>query len=240
VVVAVESEKPGADLQVRERPLLAWFPDARLLIAGDETFVSAMAKVFEEEAPSLADEARYGDVREALGDDARIRAYVDLPSLTADLAAREKELVDGYFKALAPLSAAARFKDPGIVLELNAKLAGTKYPARIPPPIALDLAGRLPQETLAYAAFSSKSPLTGAELRVELLNQMRAFSPERAAAAEQQLADLEKTFGTSIDALADATGDQCPRQRHRVFHPLDGQHRNDGGGPEAGGELFLP
>ena len=39
---------------------------------------------------------------------------------------------------------------------------------------------------------------------------------------------------------ADAAGDQCPRQRHRVLQPLDGQHRNDGGGPEDGRELFLP
>lgn len=197
-----------SNLEVRERPLLAWFPDARLLIAGDEPFVTASAKVFEEEAPSLADETRYSDVRDALGDDARIRAYVDLPSLTADLAARERDLVDGYLKAQGPLSAAARFKDPGIVLELNAELSGAKYPARIPPPIALDLAGRLPKETLAYAAFSSKSPLSGVQLRVELLNQMRALSPESAAAAEQQLAELEKTFGTTVDALADATGDQ--------------------------------
>ena len=36
---------------------------------------------------------------------------------------------------------------------------------------------------------------------------------------------------------AHAAGDQCPRQRHRVFQPLDGQHRNDGGGLEDGGEL---
>ena len=39
---------------------------------------------------------------------------------------------------------------------------------------------------------------------------------------------------------ADAAGDQRPRQRHRVFQPLDGQHRNDRGGLEDGGELFLP
>jgi hypothetical protein len=195
-------------LEVRDRPTLAWFPDARLLIGGDEAFITAMAKVFEEEAPSLADEARYSEVRDQLGDDARIRGYVDLPSLTADLAVREKELVDGYFKAHGPLAAAVRFKDPGILMELNAKISGAKYPAQIPPPIALDLAGRLPKETLAYVALSSKSPLTGAQLRAELINQMRAFSPEQAAATEQKLAELEKTFGTTVDALADATGEQ--------------------------------
>jgi hypothetical protein len=197
-----------SNLEIRERPTLAWFPDARLLIGGDEAFITAMAKVFEEEAPSLADEARYGEVREQLGDDARIRGYVDLPSLTADLAVREKDLVDGYFKAHGPLSGAVRFKDPGILMELNAKISGAKYPAQIPPPIALDLAGRLPKETLAYAAMSSKSPLTGAQLRAELLTQMRAISPEHAALAEQRLVEVEKTFGTSVDALADATGEQ--------------------------------
>ncbi len=197
-----------SSLELRERPTLAWFPDARLLIGGDETFITAMAKVFEEEGPSLADEDRYSTVRDDLGDDARIRAYVDLPSLTADLAAREKDLVDGYFKAHGPLSGAVRFKAPGILTELTAKLSGTKYPAQIPPPIALDLATRLPKETVAYVAMSSKSPLTGAQLRAELLNQMRTLSPEQAAAAEQKLAELEKTFGTSVDALADATGEQ--------------------------------
>jgi hypothetical protein len=127
----------------------------------------------------------------------------------ADIAAPEKEVFDGYLKPHGPLSAAVRLGDAGIVLDARAKFSGARYPAQIPPAIALDLPRRLPKETFAYAAFSSKSSLKGAEIRRMLLAELRLLSPERTAVTEQQLIQLERTFGTSIDALIDATGEQA-------------------------------
>jgi hypothetical protein len=102
----------------------------------------------------------------------------------------------------------ARFDERGSHLALGDRLGGSAVPDRIAfaPADELLIPGRLPRETIAYLALSTKSGLSGAEAERLLISRVGAADPSAAPALLAELEVLREQQGLSIAAAHDALG----------------------------------
>jgi hypothetical protein len=128
---------------------LVWFEGSKLLVAGSESIVKGVSAVVEGRAPALS-EAQRGAV--ASGDGPRASGFV-APALLNLLA-------EGKVSFPAPLTLAYTPWEGGVrgAYRVAIAAAGGKANLPVPPPQALALAKRLPAETAAYVALSTKVP----------------------------------------------------------------------------------
>ncbi|HEV8244966.1 MAG TPA: hypothetical protein VGP93_04330 [Polyangiaceae bacterium] len=194
------------------KDVLVWFPKKKLLVGGNETFVSDVAKVLEQGAASLEKNESYEKASKDFGSDARIVSFFD-PSAalaSASSSSSSKDMIDGFFKNQGPITAAMRVKDAGAVLDMTARFTGNKYPkSGMAAPIKLDIVNRLPAETFAYAAFMPRGNMTGAEAEKQVLDQVGAISKEEAVHTEAQLREMERAIGVTFTKLVDSIGEQA-------------------------------
>jgi hypothetical protein len=194
-----------------QRDILVWFAEQKLLVFGSEPMVSDTAKVIESGAPPLKDNPNFETARKNFSDDSRLVGFVD-PSVLASVTDRSaREIIDGYFKPAGPMTASVRVKSAGFLMSVVGRFMGTKLPksSTYEPAIKLTLSDRLPAETFAYAAFSTKSKMAGAEVEKLLLDQIATADPGSRTEIERGLRQAEELLGVKVQKLYDSLGEQA-------------------------------
>lgn len=183
---------------------LVWFPDQKVLVLGTDDLVEDIADVIEKGKESFADGELMAGAQFESG--SSVLTVVD-PALLDDL---DDEIRDGYFKDVGPFSGSVKFVDAGVMVSVIGQAAGEKMPddSKLTDAVTLDLPQRLPADTLAYAAFSSKSELTGEEAETAIIKSVREGDKEAGKELEKMLDDLKDEYGVNLATVYDATGDQ--------------------------------
>jgi hypothetical protein len=139
---------------------------------------------------------------------ARAVGYVDAPQFLGQVPPDAKQFIDGYLTPVGPVTASVRIDKAGALLKLMGRFKGTQLPKAIQPPVKLDIVNRLPAETFAYIAFTSKGTEKGADVQKRLVDQVKGADPSSAASIEQNLAQMEAEIGVSLAKLIDGLGGQ--------------------------------
>jgi hypothetical protein len=189
---------------------IVWFPKARLLALGDVTLIADMAAVIESGAASIAQNLAFQAAGKDFDSGARLRAFLDPGVFSAVLDPKAREMVESYFTPAGPLTGSMQVKPAGFVTSLTGHITGSKLPrsSAYAAPQALNLGQRLPQETFAYMAASTRSQLSGADTEKMLLDQIGSVDTASRTRAEQHLRQLEQMLGVSASKLLDGIGGQ--------------------------------
>ncbi|MEO8902733.1 MAG: hypothetical protein ABI488_11945 [Polyangiaceae bacterium] len=199
-----------AEVSATDKHVLVWFPKANLLAVGDLPLVTDLASVLEAGAASIQKNPAFQAAQKDFDGKARLTAFVD-PNLFSTITdPKVRDLIDSYFKPAGPITGSLQVKPAGFLSSFTGRITGSKLPrgTAYEGPQALDLPGRLPEETFAYVAASTKSKLTGAELEKLLLDQVGSADPNARAQAQLGLTQMETLLGVSVSRLIDSVGGQ--------------------------------
>ena len=200
-----------SDLKLDDpRTLLVWFETSKLLFVGSAGFANDVARALSLDAPSLELNAKFKSAQhDWLGKPDAV-AYLDPAQLTAD--PQLTAAYAGAFKKAEPASASFTLVPAGLLTHLVARFDAKDTPADAKPPavpaLALTITDRLPSETFAYVAATTKTGLSGAELRRAMLTQIQQGDPAVAARVTAELAHAEAELHVSFDQLLGSIGDQ--------------------------------
>src|SRR5690606_16505502 len=143
--------------------------------------------------------------------DASAIVFVDSELLDAIDDKDADKFIDDYFSGVAPFTASVRFTDAGIVYNLSAEMKGAKVTAdkALPKAAELDLYEKLPKETVAYLAFSTKKDGSGTEIKDRILDEAEDVDKASAKQIEKMLETMEKELDFSLEEALDALGEQA-------------------------------
>ncbi|MEP7052420.1 MAG: hypothetical protein ABJB12_18780, partial [Pseudomonadota bacterium] len=198
------------DTSSSDNAVLVWFPEANLLVVGSSPLVTNMTQVLESGAASIQQSPAFDAAANDFERSSRLIAFVEPGFFSTITDPRLKELVDGYFKPAGPITASMQLKAAGFLTTFTGRISGSKLPrsAAYAEPQALDLPGRLPEETFAYVASSTRTGLTGAELEKVLFDQVGLAGPDARGQVEQGVQQLEALLGVSVSKLLDSVAGQ--------------------------------
>jgi hypothetical protein len=175
-----------------------WFPAARVLVVGNRQMTAAIADVLEGRRASMAEAPKLAAAR-AKASGALLLVMADPSEIFAEKASiRDALFADGDPLVLS-LSA-----DLAAPLVAEARLSGTAITSLPPQPAPLDLAARLPAETVGWLSYSSRSDRAGDERFQELFGMLGAFDDRLAALP----ALLPLMWGVSGGELMNTLGTQ--------------------------------
>jgi hypothetical protein len=108
------------------------------------------------------------------------------------------------------MTGAIKLVKAGVMMDFHATLSGTYVPADdlIAKP-SLTLQHRLPTDTVAYMAMSTKTKLTGAQIHALMLKSLADSDPTTAKEFSDGLATMETSVGFKLDDLIDMVGDEA-------------------------------
>jgi len=186
-------------------PAVVWYPAQRLLLVASPAFLDEVEGVLGGGAPPLGDEQRFRTARELFDPEAEIHAFFDAAALFDESDVDDRRVLDAVLAGRTPITASVRLGVP-VRMSFRAGLAGTAMPdARlVAPPVELTLPRRLPVETSAFAAYSSRLGLKGEGLYQALLARLSSLEPDWAEALRQ----AESTWPVEPSALVGSLGDQ--------------------------------
>ncbi len=200
-----------SDLKLDDpRTLLVWFETSKVLFVGSAGFANDVARALSLDAPSLELNAKFKSAQhDWLGKPDAV-AYLDPAQLTAD--PQLTAAYAGAFKKAEPASASFTLVPAGLLTHLVARFDAKDTPADAKPPavpaLALTITDRLPSETFAYVAATTKTGLSGVELRRAMLTQIQQSDPAVAARVTAELVHAEAELHISFDQLLGSIGDQ--------------------------------
>jgi len=200
----------SVDVSSPDNEVLVWFSEAKLLVVGNSPLVTNMTQVLESGAASIQQSPAFETAAKDFERSARLIAFVEPGFFDTLTDPKLKDLVEGYFKPAGPITGSMQVKPAGFLTSFTGRISGNKLPrsAAYQAPQALDLPGRLPEETFAYVASSTKTALSGAELQKLMLDQLGLMGPDARRQVEQGLSQLETTLGVSVSKLLDTVGGQ--------------------------------
>lgn len=199
-----------AEISATGKAGIVWFPNARLLAVGDVTLIADMAAVIESGAASIEQNLSFQAAGKDFERGARLRAFLDPGVFSVFADAKARQMVESYFTPAGPLTGSMQVKPAGFVTSLTGHITGSKLPrsSAYAAPQALNLGQRLPEETLAYVAASTRSQLGGADMEKMLLDQIGSVDTASRTQAEQNLRQMEQMLGVSASKLLDGIGGQ--------------------------------
>ena len=192
------------------KEVLVWFPKAKLLTIGTEQLVSDLAQVLESGSASIEENPSFQAAAKDFDGSTRLKLFLD-PNLFSTITdPKIKDLVDQYFKPAGPITGSLLVKPAGFVTRFTGRIMGSKLPraTAYEAPQALDMGGRLPEETFSYVGASMRSKLTGADLEKLMLDQVGSVEPRSRVQIEQGLRQMEQLLGVSASKLVDGIGGQ--------------------------------
>ncbi len=181
----------------------AWIESKKLAVFGDKDMVEDTTRVIAGDKDALTTNDTFKQAKYEGG--SVMIAYVD-PEVIDD-----KDVKKDYFDGIAPFTGSLRFTSAGMVTTLSGQLKGKKLPddKTLESAAKLDMAEKLPADTVGYIAFSTKSKLTGKEAQEQVIKSMKDANKEQGKAFEKELDQVEKDYGISLATAYDAIGDQA-------------------------------
>jgi hypothetical protein len=189
---------------------VVWYPDAKLMVFGKIDFIEDIGGVVTKDKDNLAGSDRWKQADFSSGSSAIFFVESGVLKELEDEGKEGKEIVKGYFDDVAPFAGSIKFTDAGIVASLSGELKGTKVSEddALPSAVGLDLFEKLPKETVAYIAVSSKSDLDGKEQVKRILKQLKAVDEHSSEQLEKGIDEMDKELGIGLAEILDAIGDQ--------------------------------
>ena len=208
---AVLKALAGAELSATGKEALVWFPAQKILAVGSVPLLTDLAQVVEAGAASIEQNPAYQAAKKDLDKSSRLTGFVDPGALSHITDPKLKALVASYFTPAGPLTASLRVTPAGFVSSFIGHVSGSKLPreSAYEPPQALNLADRLPAETFAYVALSTRTKLSGAEAEKLLLDQLGSLDPRSRTQTQQGLRQLEQLLGVTASKLFEGLGGQA-------------------------------
>ena len=140
-----------------------WVDSKKLLLFGDKDVVEDTTRVISGDKDPLSQSETFKKAKFESG--SAMIAYID-PEIVDD-----KDAQKNYLDGVGPFVASMRFAPAGMVTTLSGQLKGKKMPddKTIEDAAKLTLSEKLPDDTVAYMAFSTKSKLTGKEAQEQVI-----------------------------------------------------------------------
>jgi hypothetical protein len=205
------AEKAFVDLSVSgTRDTLVWFEKDKLLVVGDEAVILDIAGVLEDGKDSLKKNKDYQEAAGRFESGASMVMYVDSVLLKSLDSPEQKKLVDKYFKNAGPFAGSVKLTTAGMLMNVKGTLSGDGMPkdAAYTPAATIKLPQKLPAETVAYIAFSSKTNLSAKEAEDMLTSRIGDADPNLSDNVKEGLGKLEETLGFGLKTVYEAMGDQ--------------------------------
>lgn len=195
-----------AEEREKERRKIAdtyvWFEDEKLLVYGSPEMIKDVGGIIDGDKESLATgNDRFRSVSWKSG--ATIIEYFDPEGL--------EDYKKDYFDDVSPAVGSAWFADAGLVSHLRVELAGKKLrdmQGLIPKEVSLELYKKLPADTVAYMAVSSKLEGDGKDFVKSLTKVVDNYDDESAKELDDALDKMKEEAGFGLDTIIDAMGDE--------------------------------
>ena len=203
-------ERSLSSMEVDESSRLVWFAKSSLLVLGDEPMVTSIAAVLETGADSLEKNDAYIKAKPSFDSGASVLTFMDTRAFDSTKDADAQKMLSSYLRDRDPVTGTMTMDKAGILMKLHGKLTGDALPPDdlVPAAPKLTYPHRLPQETVAYIAYSTKTNMKGAAARAALIKHAQASNPASAKQLQDGLEQLEKQAGFTFDELVDMLGDE--------------------------------
>jgi hypothetical protein len=208
---AVESTLSSFSLNAKDPDdQLVWFPAKKLLVLANARGAADVTELVEGTSKnSLARSAVYAAQKKSVGGDAALIGFVDSKLVEN---ANDAKVVEKYFHGTGPIQLAASFEKSGIrlratgLLSVPADQLASASGMLAPKMPTLSLANKLPKETFAYVAFSTRMK-TGKEAREDLYKNLAKESST--AGMQKTLEEGEHALGVDLVTVFDALGEEA-------------------------------
>lgn len=180
-----------------------WFEDEALLVVGHDEMIEEIARIIRGDRESLAT-GNEAFRRVSWAGGSTILEFVDIARF-------DRDLQRGFFADEPQITTVGQLDDVGLVTRTHATVSGKKvehWDRVMPDPVALRLYEKLPAETFAYVAGSTKLDLDGKAFLRALREAVGNVDPDAERSLDRTLVELEDKLGFGVDTIVDATGDQ--------------------------------
>ncbi len=189
---------------------LVWFAKKNLLVYGDDQIVTDMGSVIDGSADSLEKNAVYIAAKKTFEGGADVAFFFDTHDLDDARDPKSRKALDGYLRNRDPLTGAIKLVKAGVMMDAHGTLSGTSLPpADLTPPAGkLVFPHKLPADTVAYMAMSTKTKLNGAAMRAYLVKSAEDSDPSAGRELRSNLDEMERAIGFKLDDVVDMVGDE--------------------------------
>ena len=189
---------------------LVWFAKKKLLVYGDDQMVTDMGAVIDSGADSLEKNEVYQKAKKTFESGADVAFFFDTHDFDDVRDPATKKMLDGYLQNRDPLTGAIKLVKAGVMMDMHATLSGTSLPpdTLISPAPRLAFPHELPQDTVAYMAMSTKTKMTGMQVRNLMIKTVEDNDPSAGRDFRSGLSDIETKLGFKLDDVVDMIGDE--------------------------------
>ena len=189
---------------------LVWFAKKKLLVYGDDQMVTDMGAVIDSGADSLEKNEVYQKAKKTFESGADVAFFFDTHDFDDARDPAMKKMLDGYLQNRDPLTGAIKLVKAGVMMDMHATLTGTALPPEtlVAPAPRLAFPHELPSDTVAYMAMSTKTKMTGAQVRNLLIKTVEDNDPTAGRDLRSGLTDIEGKAGFKFDDVVDMIGDE--------------------------------
>jgi len=188
---------------------LVWFPKKKMLVFGDDAMVTDIASTIDGAADSLEKNDAYVAAKKTFESGSDVAFFFDTHDFDDTKDPSSKKLLDGYLQKRDPMTGAIKLVKAGIMMDFHATFNGTSVP---PDDIAakpsMTIHHKLPSDTVAYMAVSTKTKMTGAQLHALFLKNVAASDPSTAKEVGDGITTMETSLGIKLDDFLDMVGDE--------------------------------
>ncbi len=168
-----------------------------------------MASVIDGGADSLEKSDAYKSAKKTFESGSDVAFFFDTHDLDDVKDASSKKLLEGYLKNRDPMTGAIEIVKAGLMMDMHFTLTGSSVPPDdLIAPAKLAIEHKLPADTVAYMAMSTKTKMTGSAIRALLLKQVAESDPSTAKELTDGLASMETSMGFKLDDVIDMVGDE--------------------------------
>jgi hypothetical protein len=190
---------------------LVWFAKKKLLVYGDDQMVTDMGAVIDGGADSLEKNEVYTKAKKTFESGADIAFFFDTHDFDDSRDPATKKMLEGYLQNRDPLTGAVKLVKAGVMMDMHATLTGTSLPPEtlVAPAGKLAFPHELPSDTVAYMAMSTKTKMSGVQVRNLLIKTVEDNDPTAGRELRSGLDEIERKIGFKLDDLVDMTGDEA-------------------------------
>jgi hypothetical protein len=183
---------------------LVWYPQSRLMLVGASAPLADIAEVMAGRAPSLAKSRPFASVRKSFAPPPALRGVLDMWAILDPAKEKDRRALDGLLMGGEPLLLELATDPPRLAMSMTFS-GDLVLPTSIHAPAApLTIASHLPEETVAYLAYSSKLGVDSHALSELIEARIEAAGQSTTA---MKIA-LGASLGTSLTELLALIGDQ--------------------------------
>lgn len=206
IEIALSDMKTG-----RHSEDLIWFAKKKLLVWGDDQIVTDIGSVIGGSADSLEKNDAYKNAKRTFEGGADVAFFFDTHDLDDVRDPSSKKLLDGWIQNRDPVTGAIKLVKAGVMMDAHATLTGTSLPPGdlVPPASKLVYPHKLPAETVAYMALSTKTKMNGSAIRAMLFKSVDEADATSGRELRSNLDAMERSVGFKLDDLVDLAGDEA-------------------------------